>query len=114
MSHDSPGFPEGVPGQQLLDNLRAQLERYGGQVTECEILRMRIDDGDFVGKYDGGEVRALTVLLATGIADAARPIELWREAVACGAVRLCPVCDGFDVLDKNIAVQANVELTSIG
>ena len=47
-----------------------------------------------------------TVLLATGIADAGLPIENWREAVASGAVRLCPVCDGYDVIDKRIAVSS--------
>jgi thioredoxin reductase (NADPH) len=104
VSHNYPGFPEGVPGQQLLDNLRCQLERYGGAVTEGEIRKLRIDDGHFVGEHDGGEVRALTVLLATGIVDAGLPIERWREAVASGAVRLCPVCDGYDVLDKKVAV----------
>lgn len=104
VSHNYPGFPEGVPGEQLLDSLRCQLGRYGGAVIDREILGLRIDDGHFVGQYDGGEVRALTVLLATGIADAGLPIENWREAVAQGAVRLCPVCDGYDVLDKTVAV----------
>ena len=57
-----------------------------------------------MAEYDGGELRAHTVLIATGIVDAGLPVENWREAVATGAVRLCPVCDGFDVLDKRIAV----------
>jgi thioredoxin reductase (NADPH) len=104
VSHNYPGFPEGVPGSQLLDNLRCQLERYGGAVTSGEIRRLRIDDGHFVGEHDAGEVRALTVLLATGIKDIGPPMEHWREAVATGAVRLCPVCDGYDVLDKKVAV----------
>ncbi|WLI91508.1 NAD(P)/FAD-dependent oxidoreductase [Massilia sp. R2A-15] len=104
VSHNYPGFPEGVAGAELLANLREQLERYGGAVTDAEILSLRIEDGTFVGEYDGGEVRALTVLIATGIVDASLPIERWRDAVASGAVRLCPVCDGYDVIDKRIAV----------
>jgi thioredoxin reductase (NADPH) len=104
VSHNYPGFPEGVAGTKLLDNLRCQLGRYDGEVTDGEILRLRIEDGAFVGEYEGGEVRAHTVLLATGIADTGLPIERWREAIACGAVRLCPVCDGFDVIDQKIAV----------
>jgi thioredoxin reductase (NADPH) len=47
------------------------------------------------------------VLIATGVADAGLPVENWREAVACGAVRLCPVCDGYDVMDRRIAVVTN-------
>ncbi|MDB5917848.1 MAG: hypothetical protein JWR40_2082 [Massilia sp.] len=113
VSHNYPGFPDGVHGPHLLDNLRAQLGRYGGEVTSGEIVGLRIEDGAFVGHYEGGEVRALTVLLATGIADVGLPIERWREAIACGAVRLCPVCDGYDVIDKRIAVVSS-ETNPIG
>jgi thioredoxin reductase (NADPH) len=113
VSHNYPGFPDGVHGPHLLDNLRAQLGRYGGEVTPGEILKLRIEDGAFVGQYEGGEVRALTVLLATGIADVGLPIERWRRAIACGAVRLCPVCDGYDVIDKRIAVVSS-ETNPIG
>jgi len=110
VSHNYPGFPEGVPGYTLLDNLQDQFTRYGGEVMPGEIIDLRIDDGTFVATFraDEGEgtteLRALTVLLASGVADAGLPIENWREAVASGAVRLCPVCDGFDVVDRHIGV----------
>lgn len=109
VSHNYPGFPEGVPGGQLLVNLTKQLKRYGGEVRHGEITGLRLEDGIFVGDYldDDGKVRpirALTVLLATGVADAGLPVERWHEAVAAGAVRLCPVCDGYDVMDTRIAV----------
>lgn len=112
VSHNYPGFPEGVPGGQLLRNLTDQLRKYGGEVRHGEITDLRLEDGHFVGDYlddagDTHQLRALTVLLATGVADAGLPIENWREAVACGAVRLCPVCDGFDVMDRRIAVVTN-------
>ncbi|QYF92847.1 NAD(P)/FAD-dependent oxidoreductase [Massilia sp. PAMC28688] len=104
VTHNFPGFPDGIKGFQLLDNLRCQLGNYGGEVTEGEVTALRKEGDLFVAEYDGGQLRARTVLLATGIADAGLPIENWREAVAAGAVRLCPVCDGFDVLDKRIAI----------
>jgi thioredoxin reductase (NADPH) len=113
VSHNYPGFPDGVRGPELLANLRCQLGHYGGQVTDAEITGLRIEDGAFVGEYEGGEVRALTVLLATGIVDTGLPIESWRAAIACGAVRLCPVCDGYDVIDKRIAVVSS-ETNPIG
>lgn len=121
VSHNYPGFPEGVPGHILLGNLEAQLERYGGAVMPGEIVDLRIEDGLFVADYaredaPGGEstqIRALTVLLATGVTDAGLPIESWREAIAFGSVRLCPVCDGFDVMDKRIAV-ATAETNPVG
>lgn len=127
VSHNYPGFPEGVPGHILLGNLAAQLERYGGAVMPGEIVDLRIEDGLFVADYlpdpvpeDAPEaegepiqIRALTVLMATGVADGGLPIESWREAIAFGSVRLCPVCDGFDVMDKRIAV-ATAETNPVG
>ncbi|KQQ97052.1 NAD(P)/FAD-dependent oxidoreductase [Massilia sp. Leaf139] len=112
VSHNYPGFPEGVPGGQLLKNLTHQLRNYGGEVLHGEITDLRLEDGHFIGDYldDAGDthsIRALTVLIATGVADAGLPIENWHEAVASGAVRLCPVCDGFDVMDRRIAVVTN-------
>jgi thioredoxin reductase (NADPH) len=124
VSHNYPGFPEGVPGHVLLGNLTVQLERYGGAVMPGEILDLRIEDGLFVGDYlpeateeapepQTLQLRAHTVLLATGVADVGLPIESWREAIAFGSLRLCPVCDGFDVMDKRIAV-ATAETNPVG
>jgi thioredoxin reductase (NADPH) len=124
VSHNYPGFPEGVPGHVLLGNLTVQLERYGGSVMPGEILDLRIEDGLFVGDYlpeateeapepQPIQLRAHTVLLATGVADVGLPIESWREAIAFGSLRLCPVCDGFDVMDKRIAV-ATAETNPVG
>ena len=104
VSHNYPGFPEGVGGKALLENLRNQLARYGGEITQGEITSLRIEDGAFVGTWEGGEVRALTVLVATGIVDKSLPVDHWRDAVASGAIRLCPVCDGYDVADQRIAI----------
>lgn len=110
VSHNYPGFPEGINGMQLLENLRAQLANYGGSVMPGEILDLRLEDGVFVADYAPAgdaapcQIRALTVLLASGVADAGMPVERWDEAVRCGAVRLCPVCDGWDVIDKRIGV----------
>ena len=104
VTHNFPGFPDGIEGGHLLENLRAQLRKYGGEVTEGEITALRREGDHFIATHADGEIAARTVLLASGIADAGLPIENWHEAVACGAVRLCPVCDGFDVLDKRIAV----------
>ncbi|WP_338762355.1 NAD(P)/FAD-dependent oxidoreductase [Massilia sp. METH4] len=104
ISHNYPGFPGGVPGRELLGRLRAQLECYGGAVDDLEITALDKEDDVFVARHEGGEIRTPVVLLATGVADAGLPVEGWVDAVAAGAVRLCPVCDGYDILDKRVAV----------
>lgn len=104
VSHNYPGFPGGVPGRELLDRLHRQLSCYGGVVEDLDIMALRKDGDVFVASHAGGEVHTPVVVLATGVADAGLPVEGWHEAVAAGAVRLCPVCDGFDILDKKVAV----------
>jgi thioredoxin reductase (NADPH) len=104
VSHNYGGFPDGIPGEQLQERLREQLSRYDTHVTAGEVTGLARHEDGFVADFNGTQVKAHMVLLATGVADAGLPIENWREAVRCGAVRLCPVCDGYDVIDKKIAV----------
>lgn len=104
VTHNYGGFPDGIPGPQLQQRLRDQLARYDTDVASGEVSRLAEEEDGFTAEFNDTRVRARMVILATGVADAGLPIENWREAVRSGAVRLCPVCDGNDVLDKKIAV----------
>jgi thioredoxin reductase (NADPH) len=104
ISHNYPGFPGGVPGTQLLGRLREQLGCYGGTVEDMEIMAVRKEGDIFIATHATGEIHTPVVVLATGVADAGLPVERWHEAVASGAVRMCPVCDGYDILDRKVAV----------
>lgn len=104
-SHNYPGFPDGIPGRDLLQRLRVQAQQYGVRVQEHKVTRLRAnDDGSFEVATDGGIVTARKVLLATGIADAQPALPNLHAAIYQGHVRLCPVCDGYEVLDKEVAV----------
>ena len=109
VTHNYGGFPDGIPGHQLQERLRDQLARYDTDVVAGEVTRLALAQAGesaagFVADFNNIQVMARMVLLATGVADAGLPIDNWRDAVRCGAVRLCPVCDGYDVIDKKIAV----------
>jgi thioredoxin reductase (NADPH) len=104
ISHNYPGFPGGVPGRELLGNLRAQFECYGGEVREGEVTVLRKEGDVFIAECGEREILAPAVLLASGVADEGLPVEGWHEAVASGALRLCPVCDGYDIGGKRVAV----------
>jgi thioredoxin reductase (NADPH) len=104
-SHNCPGFPDGVPGRELLERLRCQAERYGVHVTRAEVHELRRGaSGSFEVCLQDRSVTARTVLLATGIEDAQPDIENLRTAIRHGHVRLCPVCDGYEVIDRDVAV----------
>ena len=103
-SHNYPGFPHGISGRELLGLLARQADFYHVPVVRARIVRLATRADGFVAAFDGGEVSARTVLMATGIIDAAPRIEGLDEAVEDGLVRYCPVCDAFEATDMRIAV----------
>jgi thioredoxin reductase (NADPH) len=105
-THNHAGFPEGIAGRELLRRMRRQAGLYGAEFRDGHISRIdRLDDG-FADRSNLLEGRAHTVLLATGVSNR-RPAmsdSLHDRALAQGRLRYCPVCDGYEVIDQNIAV----------
>ena len=108
-SHNYPGFPGGVSGPELLGRLREQAAHYSTYVVSEEVRAIEKSDSTFVCTLGDRQLHAKTVLLATGIADIPPDMPDWTHAVSLGHIRLCPICDGFDVLDKNIALLSSTE-----
>jgi thioredoxin reductase (NADPH) len=104
VSHNYPGFAEGVQGTVLLDTLKTQLGKLDCGVTPGEVTSLGLDERSFFADWDGGRVRARKVIMATGIVDIGLPTENWHASIKNGAVRLCPICDGYDVTDRKIAL----------
>ncbi len=104
-SHNLPGFPAGLEGPALLERLREQALLYGGAIRTgyVDILHRR-DDGLFVADLDGAPLAAHTVLLATGVVETEPLLPHVAEAVKRGLIRTCPICDGYENIDKNVAV----------
>ncbi len=104
-SHNCPGFPAGLSGDELLARLHTQAAQYGTQVTRARASQLERVDGGFRVTDSGGEqYHARTVLLATGIEDVLPPQPWVEKAVGCGALRLCAICDGFEASDGDLAV----------
>jgi thioredoxin reductase len=57
-------------------------------------------DAGFVVRAGDQRLHAATIILATGIVDQHPDFEGLREATLKGAVRWCPICDGFEILDQ--------------
>jgi thioredoxin reductase (NADPH) len=106
-THNYPGFPEGISGPQLLDRLRRQAQHYGVEPVSGWVEDLRATDGLFEAAIGERRVRARKVLLATGVADELPDMIDWQDAVRCGCLRLCPVCDAFEVIDHRVAVVAS-------
>jgi thioredoxin reductase (NADPH) len=103
-SHNCPGYPHGVAGHELLSRMREHAERYGVRIVQSDVTRLRGSAVGFEVLMGDGQVTTRTIVLATGIADVQPQMpHLWK-AIQQGHVRLCPVCDGYEVIDKDVAV----------
>lgn len=109
-SHNTPGFPEGVSGRELLERLSDQARRYGAKIRpgRAEAMERAREGFEFV--LDGGPARASFALLATGIVDRKPDIEGLDQAILRGLVRVCPICDAYEAIDKAIAVIGDGDL----
>ena len=107
-SHNHAGYPDGINGKELLRLMREQAQLYGTKIENGQVTRIERDEdsGLFCAEWGGGSHRARTVLLATGVANRRPPIdpELHDDAMARGLIRYCPICDGYEVTDKRVAV----------
>ena len=99
-----PGFPTGVTGPDLMDQLRAQAERFGAELVADDVVEMRLDgDVKELVTGSGQTVRTKAVVLAMG--SAYREIGLENEKRLSGrGVSWCATCDGFFFKGKDIVV----------
>lgn len=99
-----PGYPEGVQGPELMEDLRKQAERFGTQVRDAVITEANLDAKPYVFKDDSGnELIADTVIIATGAT--AKYLGLSDEEKYRGmGVSACATCDGFFYRKKVVAV----------
>ena len=105
LSHNLPGFPNGIAGPALLEAMRGQARLYGARLRTgvVDALR-RTDDGRFTARVDGLDLSASTVLLATGVIENKPPVPHLADAVKRGLIRTCPICDGYEAIGKGVAV----------
>lgn len=105
-THNHAGFPGGIAGKELLSRMRAQAAEYGAYVREGVIETLAMVNDLFVARVGEERLCARSVLLATGVVNNPPNIapETHEAALARGLLRYCPICDGYEVTDKRIAV----------
>ena len=105
-THNHAGYPEGISGRDLLARMLEQAEKYGAVREQAEVTGLRAIEDGFGVRVGERELSARSVLLATGVVNnrPEMPDALHDEALARGLLRYCPICDGYEVTDKSIAV----------
>lgn len=106
ITHNHAGFPGGISGEDLLMRMRVQALTYGAEILQERVSALTGRLGEFAVRFGDHNLPARTVLIATGVIN--RPPTILKnkhdDAVRRGLIRYCPVCDGFEVTDKKIAV----------
>ncbi len=98
-----PGFRDGIMGPALMDEMRAQAERFGAELVADDIVEVDLTGDVKVVKTVTDTYRARSVILATG--SGYRKLGLPREDELSGrGVSWCATCDGFFFRDQEIAV----------
>jgi len=98
-----PGFPEGVLGPDLIDNMRKQAQHFGTEVVNGFVHKVDFSKSPFKVWYGETEVEAKTVIISTG--SSAKLIGLESEIKMMGhGVSTCATCDGFFFRGKKIAM----------
>ena len=105
-THNHAGFPDGISGEELIARMTEQAQKYGAAIENGRVTRLDRGEGGFVAEWGSGPMRARTVLLATGVTNRRPAMDegLHDEALARGLIRYCPICDGYEVTDRKVAV----------
>jgi thioredoxin reductase (NADPH) len=98
-----PGFPEGLSGLDLSENMRKQAERFGADIRLGEVMSIKKDGRYIALETTDGMFRAKAVLIATGSDYKKIGVPGEAEYFARG-VHYCATCDGAFYKDKRLVV----------
>src|SRR5216684_817676 len=103
MVENFPGFPEGILGPQLVENMRKQAERFGAQYRMAHLTSADLGQRPFLLHLGKHQVHAQALIIASGAS--ARWLGLPHEQQLIGhGVSSCATCDGFFFMGKEIVV----------
>ncbi len=98
-----PGFPEGIQGPELIENMRKQAGRFGAQYQHGHVAKVDFSSSPYAVHVGKDVIRTRTLIVASGAS--ARWLGLPSEQALIGhGVSSCATCDGFFFSGKEIAV----------
>lgn len=99
-----PGYPEGITGPELMEDLRKQAERFGADIRSAIAIKTDLSERPYRVTFDNGdEVSADTLIIATGATAKYLGLDDEKKYAGMG-VSACATCDGFFYRKKTVAV----------
>jgi thioredoxin reductase (NADPH) len=98
-----PGFPEGIQGPELIENMRKQARRFGAEIAVKHAVSADLSKRPFSINLGSETIHTRTLIIASGAS--ARWLGLPSEQALIGyGVSSCATCDGFFFGGKDVAV----------
>jgi thioredoxin reductase (NADPH) len=98
-----PGFPEGIYGPELVENMKKQAEHFGAEFVHGSVIEADLSQRPFRLNVEGEWVETRTVIVASGASARWLGLEAEKKLVGHG-VSSCATCDGFFYKGKKIMV----------
>jgi thioredoxin reductase (NADPH) len=98
-----PGFPKGIQGPELMDQLREQAQRFGTRTLFETVEKVDLSTRPYRVWAEGVEYQADVLIISTGATAKGLGLAKEKELMGYG-VSACATCDGFFFRDKTIAV----------
>jgi thioredoxin reductase (NADPH) len=99
-----PGFPEGIDGFQLMQNLRKQAEKFGTRYESGTVTGLDTSSWPYTLKLADREIRAKTIIVATGASPRLTGVPGEKELYGGKGVTTCATCDGAFYRKMEVAV----------
>lgn len=103
MVENFPGFPEGIMGPQLMEDMKKQAEHFGAEIISGYVDKVELLESPFRVFVGSKEWETQTIIISTGSSAKLLGLENERRLMGHG-VSTCATCDGFFFRDKKIAV----------
>ena len=100
-----PGYPEGIDGNEMMEQLRTQAKRFGADIRDGIITSVDLSKRPFTALVNGGDTQIMadTIIIATGASAKYLGLDDEKKYAGMG-VSACATCDGFFYRKKIVAV----------
>jgi len=98
-----PGFPEGIQGPALVENMKRQAQNFGAEYLDGSVVEAELGQRPFRLKIEDQWIETRTVIVASGASARWLGLESEKKLIGHG-VSSCATCDGFFFRGKKIMV----------
>jgi thioredoxin reductase (NADPH) len=98
-----PGFPEGIQGPDLVENIKKQAQNFGAEFVHASVIDADLSQRPFRLNVDGEWIETRTVIVASGASARWLGLESEQKLIGHG-VSSCATCDGFFYKGRKIMV----------